>query len=137
MIYSVIYAGAFLAILFGNRNPSKSLAYILLLLFLPVVGLVVFYFFGRDFRKKKRFQLKGKQDKKNLDKYWEAHEDRASKELEALNNNYKGLSQLPEPVAVAMEVAASSGIDVELMVPARADSWIAHHASMSYLKPLL
>ena len=43
----------------------------------------------------------------------------------------------PKQVSAALEVAASSGIDVELILPAQGDSWIAHHASMSYLKPLL
>lgn len=47
----VAFAG--ITILLDNRNPSKTYAYLLLLVFVPIAGLVVFYLFGRDLRKRK------------------------------------------------------------------------------------
>lgn len=42
-----------------NRNPVKTLAWVLVLVFLPVVGLLLYYFFGRDTRKEKLISKKG------------------------------------------------------------------------------
>ena len=44
----LIYIGIILTILSENRNPSKSLAYILVLVFLPLIGLIVYYLVGRQ-----------------------------------------------------------------------------------------
>ena len=38
-------------ILSENRNPVKSLAWVTVLLLLPVVGLVLYLFFGRNIKK--------------------------------------------------------------------------------------
>src|SRR5690606_17816279 len=39
--------------------------------------------------------------------------------------------------ATALQVAAAAGLEVELMLPQRADSYIVQHASLSFIKPLL
>lgn len=59
---ALVYIGVIATILLENRNPAKSLAYILILLFLPGIGLVVYFFFGRDMRKKKIFSRKAFKD---------------------------------------------------------------------------
>lgn len=45
-------------LLLQNRNPVKTTAYLVALILLPVVGLVVFFFFGQDYRKDKLFSRK-------------------------------------------------------------------------------
>lgn len=42
-------------IVLKNRNPVKTLSYIFVLAVLPIVGLLVYYFFGQDYRKDKNF----------------------------------------------------------------------------------
>lgn len=42
-----------------------------------------------------------------------------------------------DQLETALMIAAASGIEVELMIPAKGDSWIVQHASRSFLKPLL
>ena len=42
-----------------------------------------------------------------------------------------------EELSTALKSAAAAGIDVELMLPAKGDSWVVNHASFSFLKPLL
>ncbi len=51
MLYIMTVMGVVMIILFENRNPLKSIAWIFVLIFLPVAGLVFYLFFGRDFRK--------------------------------------------------------------------------------------
>lgn len=41
------------AILLENRNPLKSIAWVLVLVLLPVVGLIIYIFVGQDFRRRK------------------------------------------------------------------------------------
>lgn len=42
-----------------------------------------------------------------------------------------------DELATALRVAAASGLDVELMLPKKSDSYIVQHASLSFIKPLL
>ena len=53
-------------VVMDNRNPFKTLAWVLVLVFLPVVGLVLYYFFGQDTRKER---LIGKKGFKRLTRY--------------------------------------------------------------------
>lgn len=69
ILYALVCIGIFITILMENRNPSKSVAYILIIVFVPVVGLVVYYFFGRDLRKKKIFQKKAFKEVPIVTKY--------------------------------------------------------------------
>jgi cardiolipin synthase len=62
---------ASITILYENRNPAKTAAYLLLLIFLPVIGLVIYMFFGQDLRKRKLFNRKSFHDSK-LVKEWSA-----------------------------------------------------------------
>ncbi len=45
-----------------NGNPVHTLAWILVLLYLPVVGFVLYLFFGRNWRKRRLFSRKGLKD---------------------------------------------------------------------------
>ncbi|MGI6816568.1 PLDc N-terminal domain-containing protein, partial [Bacteroides sp. KG122] len=55
LAFDVIYFGAIIGtivvIILDNRNPVKTMAWILVLMFLPVVGLVLYFFFGRSQRR--------------------------------------------------------------------------------------
>src|SRR5690554_5185743 len=42
-----------------NRNPLKTISWVLVLLMLPVLGFVFFIFFGQNFRKEKIIARKG------------------------------------------------------------------------------
>lgn len=42
-----------IVILLENRNPVKSLAWILVLLFLPILGFMLYLYFGQDYRRQK------------------------------------------------------------------------------------
>jgi cardiolipin synthase len=65
------FIGVVGTILLENRNPIKAMAYILLLIFIPLLGLIVYYYLGRDLRKRKRFTLKGTRDETLMLRYWE------------------------------------------------------------------
>lgn len=53
IFYGTLIVGIMVTVLMENRQPAKTLAWLLVLTFLPVVGLVLYAFFGRDHRKKR------------------------------------------------------------------------------------
>jgi len=58
LIYIVLVAGTIFIVISENRNPIRSISWLLLLIFLPVVGLIFYYFFGQDTRKMKKMSSK-------------------------------------------------------------------------------
>ena len=50
IVYFGIIIGTIIVIVLDNRNPVKTMAWILVLTFLPIVGLVFYFFFGRSQR---------------------------------------------------------------------------------------
>jgi len=48
-----------IVIFFENDDPSKTLAWLLILVFLPVLGFILYMLIGRKFRKIKRYRKKG------------------------------------------------------------------------------
>ena len=49
-LYLAVVIGTIVVIVLDNRNPVKTLAWILVLAFLPIVGLIFYFFFGRSRR---------------------------------------------------------------------------------------
>ncbi|SFN75958.1 cardiolipin synthase [Bizionia echini] len=55
-------------ILLKNINPTKTLSYILVLVVFPFLGLIVYYFFGQEYRKNKIFNRKNVLNEKIVQK---------------------------------------------------------------------
>jgi cardiolipin synthase len=57
VIYNILYFGVIIGmiiiVILDNRNPVKTMAWILVLSFLPLVGLVFYFFFGRSTRRER------------------------------------------------------------------------------------
>lgn len=55
--FDIIYFGAIIGtivvIVLDNRNPVKTMSWILVLMFLPVAGLILYFFFGRSQRRER------------------------------------------------------------------------------------
>ena len=49
-LYIIITAGTMIAVLVDDRQPVKALAWLLVLLFLPIVGVIAYFFFGQNTR---------------------------------------------------------------------------------------
>lgn len=53
LAYAVIVIGTAAVILLENRQPAKTIAWLLVLICIPVIGWVFFYFFGQNVRKER------------------------------------------------------------------------------------
>lgn len=53
ILYVITALGTMIVVISENRNPLKTISWVLILLFLPLVGLIIYYFFGEDNRKQR------------------------------------------------------------------------------------
>ncbi|MDY4038836.1 MAG: cardiolipin synthase [Prevotella sp.] len=53
VLYTVAVVAAILTVLMDNRQPAKTMAWVLVLSFLPLVGIVLYFFFGQNTRKQR------------------------------------------------------------------------------------
>ncbi len=53
IIYGLTVIGTIVVVISENRNPIRTLTWVLVLIFAPAVGIVLFYFFGQDNRKQR------------------------------------------------------------------------------------
>lgn len=51
ILYAVTIIGLTAVVISENRNPQKTVSWVLVLVFLPIIGLVLYLFFGQNFRK--------------------------------------------------------------------------------------
>lgn len=51
LLYTFVIVATIMTVLMDNRQPAKTMAWILVLLFVPVAGIVLYFFFGQNIRK--------------------------------------------------------------------------------------
>ena len=59
LLFVLAVVSTIVVVVMDNRNPFKTLAWVLVLVFLPIVGLILYFFFGQDTRKEKLISRKG------------------------------------------------------------------------------
>ena len=52
-VYIVATVIAMTSVLMDRRQPAKTIAWLLVLLFLPVIGFILYFFFGQNVRKER------------------------------------------------------------------------------------
>ena len=58
LLYVIIIILAISRVLNDTRSSTKALAYILFIVFLPVVGMIFYFSFGVNYRKRKLYSKK-------------------------------------------------------------------------------
>ena len=53
LVYSATVIGTIITVLMDNRQPVKTMAWVMAVMFMPVVGIVLYFFFGQDTRKER------------------------------------------------------------------------------------
>jgi cardiolipin synthase len=65
----------FFKILLENKHPLKTQSYLLLLVLLPIVGLIIYFYFGVNYRKEKMFSRKKVFEQKILKEWINQHRE--------------------------------------------------------------
>ncbi|MDR0420878.1 MAG: cardiolipin synthase [Prevotellaceae bacterium] len=67
VIYSLIAFCVAIYIIYKHKDSVKTVSWLILLFMLPLVGLILYFFFGQNYRKKKLFGRKAMYDTKFID----------------------------------------------------------------------
>ena len=65
-----LYLGVLSTILIENRNPVKTLSWVLVIVLLPIIGMLLYYFFGQKYRKVRRLRRENEEQRTRLKKEW-------------------------------------------------------------------
>lgn len=66
----LLYIGVISTILIENGNPTKTIAWILIIFFIPILGLLLYYFFGQKFVKVQKIKRINRKQAVKLEKKW-------------------------------------------------------------------
>jgi len=89
---ALIYIGVIITILGENRNPTKTLAWMLVIVFLPGLGLFIYFFFGRRFQKKKVFRKKNQGEHQVFYDRWQRERPFLEENLDQLDHTLGDLT---------------------------------------------
>ena len=53
IVYVCVVLVTMVTVLMDNRQPAKTMAWVMVLIFIPVIGIVLYFFFGQNTRKEK------------------------------------------------------------------------------------
>lgn len=94
----IFYIGVMSTILIENRNPSKTVSWIMVIFFIPFLGLLLYYLFGQKFRKVRRFQRINRLQFKKIQKAWNDNLLFMSAQIPRMTNRIGGLVRVFEYV---------------------------------------
>ena len=104
----IIYVAVIVAILLGNGNPTKTKAWIMVIVAFPIGGIILYYFFGQNFKKENYFKIMDKKSSKKFAETWNNFSSRHVQDFDEiekrigyqvkvfnyLNNTYTSLPML-------------------------------------------
>ena len=95
LAYLVLVVSTVLVVVLDNRNPVRAMSWVVVLLFLPVVGLGLYFFFGRNTRREHLISRKAASriSRKSLQAYVEQSSFQAPPEYASLINFFHSLNK--------------------------------------------
>ncbi|MBF8457977.1 cardiolipin synthase [Kaistella sp. G5-32] len=96
IIYVLFISGVLLRIIYDTQSVTKTLAYLLLVIFLPIIGVFIYFSFGINYRKNKLYSKKIIQDEKQEDLVLAKLESYNLKNLDGIDDNdhFSGLMKM-------------------------------------------
>ena len=91
---TILYIMVIVTILIENRNPTKTIAWILVIVFLPFIGIILYFFFGQKFKKDQFFSRIDKNHQKIINEKWAEMDQFVHDDLDKVNARIGSLSQV-------------------------------------------
>ena len=85
----------FFKVLLENKNPLKTQSYLILMALLPILGLMIYLFFGVNFRKQKLFSRKGFQEQKIIQRWIKDYDNLLISSTESVREYLHEKAKLP------------------------------------------
>jgi len=111
-----LYLGILSTILIENRNPTKTLSWILVIIFLPVIGLLIYYFFGQKFNKVRRLKRENEIQMIRLKKEWERLEPYMDESIAYISNKIGTLARVFTFLKNERVSSPTTGNSVKLLI---------------------
>ncbi|MVZ67531.1 cardiolipin synthase [Sphingobacterium sp. DK4209] len=83
---SIIYLGVIITILIENRNPTKTISWVMVIVFLPLVGVILYYLFGQKFSKVKKLKRLNQEQTLRLKKEFQRLEPLMTWSIQNIHN---------------------------------------------------
>ena len=90
----LIYGAVLTTILLANGNPTKTKAWILVIIFLPIVGIFLYYFFGQKFKKEKYFKFLDNKGTLEIKRNWDLFNQFSKAEFEVIESKIGGQAEV-------------------------------------------
>ena len=94
-IYYVIVIIFFFRILLENKNPLKTQSYLLLMVLLPIIGMMIYLFFGVNFRRQKLYSRKGFTDQRIIQRWIKDYDNLLIKSSDDVHEYLHEKAKLP------------------------------------------
>ncbi len=94
-VYYAIVIVFFFRILLENKNPLKTQSYLLLMVLLPIIGMLIYLFFGVNFRRRKLYSRKGFSDQKIIQRWIKDYDNLLSKSSDDVHEYLNEKAKLP------------------------------------------
>lgn len=132
LLYIITIIGTIVVVIMDNRNPVKTLAWILVLTFLPVLGLILYITFGQKRHKHHVIAKRSykKITKKNLSYYSKIADTNVPKEYEGLTSLMKNMADAPLYAQNDIEVYDNGYDKIKSLL--NAISQARHHIHIEY-----
>ena len=93
--YIVLVAGTVAVVVLDKRNPVRAMTWVVVLLFLPIIGLVLYFFFGRNIRREHLISKKAvsRINRKSLQAYIDQNSFQLPSEYYTLICLFRSLNQ--------------------------------------------
>lgn len=105
---------ALLLVFFERKNPTSTWLWLMVLLFLPIVGFVLYLFLGQDMRKKKKFKTKEEEDNYFEIIVADQEENLSTKEFLKNNPDYKKFDEIIKLNLMGSKAIYSNDNHIEL-----------------------
>lgn len=92
--YAIVIMFSF-RILLENKNPLKTQSYLLLMVLLPIIGMLIYLFFGVNFRKQKLYSRKGFSDQKIIKRWIKDYDKLLSGSVDDVHEYLNEKAKLP------------------------------------------
>src|SRR5690606_13154946 len=112
----LINTTAFMTILVENAKPEKTIAWLMVIVFLPFIGVILYYFFGQKFQKEKYFKKLDNRYKVKLDERWNDLKPFISKEIKLTETYDDHLNDVFEYLVCTQTSIPTSNNSAKLLI---------------------
>lgn len=112
----LINTTAFITILVENGKPEKTIAWLMVIVFLPFIGVILYYFFGQKFQKEKYFRRLDHRYKQKLEERWIDLEPFITKEIKLTDSYDPHLNDVFEYLVNTRNAIPTSNNEAQLLI---------------------